>query len=100
MAIPPGHAPGKPTARTKAPPPAVVLRLKSPPAAFVKNDAVPVTLLIAALLVGYAVAQPRRGASPYVARLLDVIEFLSLASLLPLVGMVIGLYARLRSNGG
>ncbi len=62
--------------------------------------AVPVTLLIAALLVGYAVAQPRRGASPYVARLLDIVEFLSLASLLPLVGMVIGLYARLRSNGG
>jgi type VII secretion integral membrane protein EccD len=60
----------------------------------------PVAVLAAAGLVGYGLTVPRRGSSPYAGRLLDVVEFLALASLLPLLGVVLGLYARARGLGG
>lgn len=59
------------------------------------------TLAVGALLVLLAVqAHRRRGATPYVARLVDLVEFLVLASIVPLAVAVLGLYSRLRGSGG
>jgi type VII secretion integral membrane protein EccD len=60
----------------------------------------PAALLVATAMFGYALSLPRRGAAPYAARLVDLIEFLALASLLPLVGAILGLYAKVRGWGG
>ncbi len=60
----------------------------------------PGALLLAAAMFGYALSLPRRGASPYAARLVDLLEFVALASLLPLVGAVLGLYTKVRGLGG
>lgn len=57
-------------------------------------------VLIGAALVAYASRLPRRGAAPYAGRMLDVAEFLAIASLLPLAGAVLGMYSRLRGIGG
>ncbi len=61
---------------------------------------VPCCLAGAALLIGYALRSRKRGASPYLARLADVVDFLLVAALLPLTGAVLGLYARMRGLGG
>lgn len=60
----------------------------------------PGAAVVGAALVGYAATVPRRGAAPYVARLLDAVEFVALASLLPLAGAVLGAYAWMRGIGG
>ncbi|MGF1663479.1 MAG: type VII secretion integral membrane protein EccD, partial [Kineosporiaceae bacterium] len=62
--------------------------------------AAPATVLVAAAIIGYALTVPRRAASPHAGRLLDVTEFLAVAALLPLLGVVLGLYARARGWGG
>jgi type VII secretion integral membrane protein EccD len=62
--------------------------------------AAPAAVLVATAVVGYGLAVPRRAASPYAGRLLDVTEFLAVAALLPLLGVVLGLYARARGLGG
>ena len=62
--------------------------------------AAPAAVLVAGALIGYALTVPRRTASPYAGRFLDVTEFLAVASLLPLLGVVLGLYARARGLGG
>ncbi len=67
---------------------------------WVRVTAAPVSLLVAGALVRYVSGLPRRGASPYAGRLLDISEFVALASLLPVLGAVVGLYARARGYGG
>jgi type VII secretion integral membrane protein EccD len=62
-------------------------------------------LIVAVLLLGvicvvYAVRAPANQPSPYWTRLLDVVEFLALVSLVPLAAAVIGLYQAARSLGG
>lgn len=58
------------------------------------------TLVVAGALVMLARSSRRRGATPYAARLVDIVEFCVLASLLPLAVAVLGLYSRLRGAGG
>ncbi|MGL4742854.1 MAG: type VII secretion integral membrane protein EccD [Dermatophilaceae bacterium] len=62
--------------------------------------AAPITTSAAAALVLYASRLPRAGAAPYTGRLLDILEFISLAALLPLLGVVLGVYARARGIAG
>ncbi|MGL5817483.1 MAG: type VII secretion integral membrane protein EccD [Phycicoccus sp.] len=62
--------------------------------------AAPAAAVLAAGLVLYASTVPRKGAAPYAGRLLDIVEFIALAALLPLLGVVLGLYARARGIGG
>jgi type VII secretion integral membrane protein EccD len=62
--------------------------------------AVAVMVVVATSLVGYSLRLPRRGARPYAARTVDVVEFIGLAAILPIVGAVLGLYSRLRGLAG
>ena len=62
--------------------------------------AVFVLIGLAASLIGYSLRLPRRGARPYAARAVEVVEFVGLAAILPIVGAVLGLYARLRGLAG
>ncbi len=58
------------------------------------------TLAVAGALVALARSSRRRGATPYAARLVDIVEFCVLASLVPLAVAVLDLYSRLRGTGG
>jgi ESX secretion system protein EccD len=62
-------------------------------------------LIVAVLLLGviclvYAVRAPANQPSPYWTRLLDVVEFLALVSLVPLAAAVMGIFQAARSLGG
>jgi type VII secretion integral membrane protein EccD len=58
-------------------------------------------LLIGVVCVTYAVRAVRNvSSSPYWTRLLDIVEVLALASLVPVAAMVVGVYGAIRAWGG
>ncbi|MBO0869661.1 MAG: type VII secretion integral membrane protein EccD [Micromonosporaceae bacterium] len=59
-----------------------------------------VVALAGLIALTYALRASRQQPSPYWTRLLDIIEFFSLVSLLPLAAAVIGIFAGVRSLGG
>ncbi|MGA8115095.1 MAG: type VII secretion integral membrane protein EccD, partial [Actinocatenispora sp.] len=69
------------------------------------DDALWLVLVLLAALVGvgctvYSSRAIGRDASPYWSRLLDIAEFLSLISLIPLAAAVLDIYGKVRSLGG
>jgi type VII secretion integral membrane protein EccD len=58
------------------------------------------TLVTGVVCVTYAMRAPGRSPSPYWSRLLDIVEFLALVSLVPVAAAVLNVYSYLRGLGG